>query len=313
MTGVWAPREAASPAKAQEADPAELFQQFVDALNAGDIDGILAVFADDAEVSGATFACIFIPCVGLDAIQRFAEGEVLTNVNFTIISSETSDSTVTGQMEKTADVTEAAGVDRVIISFTAEVTDGAITSLNLEFDHDDEETFAYAQWFSPANAITVTLGPGRDADQPGRGNVVRYLGGRTILDLEIQSGPAGVLQPVHIHEGSCPDVGAVAFPLQDVLAGRSVTVVDVLYEDIRTGDFAINVHQSAEEAGVYVACADIPALAAEEPGPSAPAAGTGGLASEGGGIPTWWYALVAAGALLVLGGLATLASARRQG
>ena len=239
--------------------PEKLLQQFVDALNAGDIDGVLAIFADDAEVSGATFACIFLPCVGKDAIQRFAEGEALANVDFTIISSETSDSTVTGLLEKRADVTEAAGVDRIILSFTAEMTDGAVTSLNLVFDFDDEQTLAYARWFSLTNSVTISLGPGRDADQAGNAQVSRYTEGRTIVDLEIQSGPAGMLQPVHIHDGSCPDVGAVAFPLQDVLAGRSVTVLDVPFDDLRTGSFAINVHQSQDELGVYVACGDIPA------------------------------------------------------
>ena len=317
LAGIGAFRDGGTQASAQEADPAELFQQFVDALNADDVDGMLAVFADDAVVSGATFACVFSPCVGLDAIQRFAEGEVVANVDITIISSETSGNSVTGQMEKTFDIAEEKGLDRIIISFTAEVTDGAISSLVLAFDLEDEQTAAHVAG-PPGSAITVSVGPGRDAAQPGRVLLGRTTGGRTNVNLEIQSGPAGVLQPAHIHQGSCPDVGAVAFPLQDVLAGRSVTNVDISFDDLQTGDFAINVHQSLEEIDVYVACGDIPALAAEEPettteapAPTAPSTGVGGFAAEGSGVPTWWYALVAAGVLLMLGGLVTLASARR--
>jgi DNA-binding beta-propeller fold protein YncE len=44
-----------------------------------------------------------------------------------------------------------------------------------------------------------------------------------------------------------------------------------------------------------------------------PAAGSGGLLTEqGGGVPSWWYALMATGAVLFLSGLAGLARARSR-
>lgn len=101
--------------------------------------------------------------------------------------------------------------------------------------------------------------------------------------------------PAHIHAGSCPDVGDVVFPLEDVtptdmmgtpmagmdqaspmagtdtmaspMAGRDVdmsqvvamstTVVQAPLDDILGAEHAINVHQSAEQIEVYIACGDI--------------------------------------------------------
>lgn len=80
-----------------------------------------------------------------------------------------------------------------------------------------------------------------------------------------------VPHPAHIHEGSCPDVGAVVAPLADVtVAGTeaegaedhihvdvSVSTVELALADILAGDHAINVHQSAEDMGTYIACGNI--------------------------------------------------------
>jgi len=101
--------------------------------------------------------------------------------------------------------------------------------------------------------------------------------------------------PAHIHDGSCETLGGIAFPLNDVVYGdmaggsmamegtpaaassmstpvamgemvgstaavpleMSVTVVDVPLDQIADGQHAINVHKSAEEIDVYIACGDI--------------------------------------------------------
>ncbi len=99
--------------------------------------------------------------------------------------------------------------------------------------------------------------------------------------------------PAHIHAGSCPEVGDVVFPLTDIthtdmmgtpmagmesspMAGMdsdstpmaggemgevvamSTTDVEAPLEDILAAEHAINIHLSAEEIGVYIACGDIP-------------------------------------------------------
>ena len=94
--------------------------------------------------------------------------------------------------------------------------------------------------------------------------------------------------PAHIHTGTCETLGDVVFPLNDLTApdmmgtpmagmeatpmmgmtstpmagmdqvvAQSITSVEASLEDILAAEHAINVHLSAEEIEVYIACGDI--------------------------------------------------------
>lgn len=97
--------------------------------------------------------------------------------------------------------------------------------------------------------------------------------------------------PAHIHSGTCAELGDVAFPLTDItspdsnatpdaMAGHdmeamdatpagddaamtgkvvaeSTTTVEATLDDILAADHAINVHESMENIGNYIACGDI--------------------------------------------------------
>ena len=86
--------------------------------------------------------------------------------------------------------------------------------------------------------------------------------------------------PAHIHAGTCAELGDVVFPLSDVtsswivdgtpMAGEdmmggsdaipvmvSVTTVGAGLADIVAGGHSINIHESAENIGNYIACGDI--------------------------------------------------------
>ena len=79
--------------------------------------------------------------------------------------------------------------------------------------------------------------------------------------------------PVHIHSGTCAELGDVVVPLTDVMSAAddaerrgaesafpvktSETIVDMPLDAIIDGGHAINVHLSAEEIGSYIACGDI--------------------------------------------------------
>ncbi|MGH2531097.1 MAG: DUF4331 family protein [Thermomicrobiales bacterium] len=65
--------------------------------------------------------------------------------------------------------------------------------------------------------------------------------------------------PAHIHEGACDDLDPnPAFPLTSVDAGgASDTIVPIGLDDLTGGDFAINVHLSQEQIGVYVMCGNL--------------------------------------------------------
>lgn len=95
------------------------------------------------------------------------------------------------------------------------------------------------------------------------------------LAQEATPADAAVAHPAHIHEGTCAELGSVVFPLTDVAAPAStdgddmaasgspiavetsITTIDVPLADVVNGDHAINVHESADNIGNYIACGDI--------------------------------------------------------
>ena len=164
-------------------------------------------------------------------------------------------------------------------------------------------------------SVTVDLGPGRDASQPGTA-VLTEQGDQTMVTIDIAPGAAGVPQPVHIHAGTCDTLGAVEYPLTNIVDGTSTTMVDVALADLLTGGFAINAHMSQAEINTYVACGNIPAVqSAGETAPAEqlPTAGTAGLqGGDDSGISPWWYALAAGGGLLLVGGFLGLWRARAR-
>jgi hypothetical protein len=163
-------------------------------------------------------------------------------------------------------------------------------------------------------AITVQMGPSEGPD--GGGNqtgtaTLTPMNGQTEVVVNIDPSPDGaeVEQPAHIHAGTCADLGAVEYPLDNVVNGQSTTVVDVSLDALQAGTFAINVHGDLENVGVYVSCGDIPAAEAEPtptpapdatPTPAAPPT-TGGPPAAG-GAPLLAYLLLAAGAVAIVGG-----------
>jgi hypothetical protein len=79
---------------------------------------------------------------------------------------------------------------------------------------------------------------------------------RVVLELQTKSAAPGAQpQPAHIHKGSCEKLDPTpAYGLTDVQAGKSTSTVNAKLSDLRNGDFAINVHESAENIEKYVAC-----------------------------------------------------------
>ena len=89
--------------------------------------------------------------------------------------------------------------------------------------------------------------------------------------------------PAHIHVGSCAEldpnptfmltnvapVSSAAAPAGDAAAipvERSVTTVDASLDELSTGGYAINIHQSVDDIGTYIACGNLSGNLADEDG-----------------------------------------------
>jgi hypothetical protein len=107
---------------------------------------------------------------------------------------------------------------------------------------------------------TVELAEQNGSGQSGTATLTANDDGTVHVSIEL-SGSTDEPQPAHIHEGTCADLNPEpAFGLADVLAGTSETDVDVGLDDLALSDYAVNVHESAANAEVYVACGDITSL-----------------------------------------------------
>ena len=87
--------------------------------------------------------------------------------------------------------------------------------------------------------------------------VMTPMGNKTKVVINLTGAPEGAIEPAHVHKGNCAHPGAVIIPLTDVVAGHSTTVVNKPIAQVSmTGD-SINVHKSAAQLNLYVACADL--------------------------------------------------------
>jgi SnoaL-like domain len=315
LVGVLGMPKTARPAAAQ-VDRCEKFQSGIDAFNRGEIDVLLEGFADDMVVVAAPLCGAPEGCVGKDGFRNHLEYQVALDTQLTITSCEVSGSTIAVTYEMRARDVREAGVDRIIMFDAYEMEgDTLLSARTVGVDMADPQTAQYVTSLV-VHGVTLAMGPGRDADQsPGLASLELYPD-FSAVSLGIAPGPTGVPQPVNVHEGTCADLGPVAFALKDLAGRRSQTLLDgVPGSDLQTGNLAIAVQKSHEESDVYVACGDIPAAAPAAPSvapaparevvmaPAPPTTGSGGLLVEkGGGMATWWYALAATGALLLAAG-----------
>ena len=110
--------------------------------------------------------------------------------------------------------------------------------------------------------LTVALNAQSKSGQTGIA-VLTEVNGKVTVDLTLAGEAATADEPAHIHVGSCPTPGAVKFPLTDVVDGKSTTTlpstITSLDDLVKLMPLAVNVHKSAAQIGVYVACGDISA------------------------------------------------------
>lgn len=117
--------------------------------------------------------------------------------------------------------------------------------------------FAVPAYAAKEKPITVNLGAQNNSGETGTATLTPE-GHKTKVVIEMSNAPAGVVQPAHIHEGTCANLDkAPKWKLEPVKDGKSTTVVPVSLETIVKTKTAINVHKSPKEIQDYVACGDI--------------------------------------------------------
>lgn len=117
----------------------------------------------------------------------------------------------------------------------------------------------YSQTYKtvPSKTVTVALASVNNSGESGKATLVESYG-KTIVTLSLTGFKSGVSQPAHIHVGECPGVGAVKYPLNNIINGKSATTVDVTIARLKSeGPLAINVHKSDKEIKAYVSCGEI--------------------------------------------------------
>ena len=120
--------------------------------------------------------------------------------------------------------------------------------------------FVAASQLVPAGAatstLTVNMGAQNSSGETGTATLTQTGADVTVV-LDIKGAPA-TAQPAHIHTGTCANLGGVVYPLSNVTAGKSTTVVkNVTIDKLLGASHAINVHESAANIAHYVSCGNI--------------------------------------------------------
>jgi hypothetical protein len=147
--------------------------------------------------------------------------------------------------------------------------------------------------------------------------------GTTTIDVLVD-GASGD-HPIHLHEGTCAELGDVVVTLTTVdSSGSSVTDVPVplaTIQDPEVGPHAINIHLSADDIATYIACGDVPLAESGAAGgetttatttettTAAPATGVGSTVENAGS--TFAIMGMVAAAIVFLAGLSLRRSAVR--
>lgn len=133
---------------------------------------------------------------------------------------------------------------------------GGANAINVHLSGDEVGTYvACGDIPAEGSSVTIALDELNGSGQPGLATLIES-GSQTTVIVSIAPGAAAA-QPIHIHSGTCDTLGGVELPLTAVAAGVSVSTVDSSLQALLDGEFAINVHESPENAGNYVSCGTI--------------------------------------------------------
>ena len=116
----------------------------------------------------------------------------------------------------------------------------------------------YAQDKAAGKPVTITIMQQNQSGESGTATLTPLEGNKTKVEISLESGPKDVAQPAHIHDGGCASLDPKPkHGLENVVNGKSTTVVPASLQELADAKTAINVHKSTEDVKTYVACGDI--------------------------------------------------------
>lgn len=105
-----------------------------------------------------------------------------------------------------------------------------------------------------AEQMTVALSPQGNSGESGIATFAE-ANGRVTVNIALAGNTGNVAQPAHIHAGTCPGVGAISYPLNSAVNGRSTTVLNVsMAQLMQQLPLVINIHKSADQLSTYTSC-----------------------------------------------------------
>jgi hypothetical protein len=105
--------------------------------------------------------------------------------------------------------------------------------------------------------IAVSLGAQNNSNETGAAILMDLGNGKTRVILKMNNASSNA-QPAHIHSGSCPNVGAIRYPLNAVVNGVSDSTINASISQLMNQlPLAINVHKSSSEMNISFSCGNI--------------------------------------------------------
>jgi ketosteroid isomerase-like protein len=141
MAGGW--HSGLGVASAQQINRVGVVNQFFTSLEAGDLDAAVATFSEDAIFVGGRSCTPPNQCYGRGGIASGLSGIAGNHLRFTLLQPQVAGSVVFGQYELRDDTTVAAGVDRILRTFLAEVPADRMTVFVSQNDLTDAQMAQY--------------------------------------------------------------------------------------------------------------------------------------------------------------------------